>query len=220
VLRGRREALLVELDHAAHGEIERVFSGWKDQLFDSFLLQLNDPSQASFVDCVEAICYGLLRKGSEVGIAQDVLAVFRRQVLSSASEPEARARIEELLREALLSASDLAAIAQSRQRNALMDRTALLAETTAALLAAPDVGTLAETAANHLPGLGIRAGVIALFTSQGKVSEELETVLVFTEAGRQQVPVHYRGTLLAPPTFSTGDPWFCCRSVSAASASG
>ncbi len=64
--------------------------------------------------------------------------------------------------------------------------------------------TLADTAANHLPGLGIRAGVIALFTTPGKVSEELETVLIFTEEGRQQIPVRYRGKLLAPADFLDG----------------
>jgi diguanylate cyclase (GGDEF)-like protein len=204
VLRARRSVLLEELVHAAHGALEFVSDGWADRLFDSFLLQLNDPSQASFLDCVEGICYELLHADGEVGATQDVLAVFRREVVACASDGETRARIEELLREALLSASELAAIAQSQRRSALMDRTALLAEATAALLAVPDVSTLAETAANHLPGLGIGAGVIALFTMPGQVSEELQTVLIFTEAGRQQVPVRYRGKLLAPADFLDG----------------
>ena len=86
----------------------------------SFLLQLDDPGQASFLDFVENICYELLRKGSEVGSAQDVLVVFRRHILACASDPETRGRIEDLLQEALLSASNLAAIAQSRRRSALM----------------------------------------------------------------------------------------------------
>ena len=203
-LRGRRVTLVKELDHAAHGGLEFVTAGWEDRLVDSFLLQFNDPSEASFVDCVETICYELLRVGGEVGAAQDVLAVFRRSVVTCAGDPDTRARIEELLREALLSASDLAAIAQSHRRSALMDRMAFLAEATAALLAAPDVTTLAETAANHLPGLGIRAGVVALFTTQGKVSDELETAVIFTEEGRQQVPLRYRAKLLAPADFLDG----------------
>jgi diguanylate cyclase (GGDEF)-like protein len=204
VLRGRRDDLLGGLDRAAHGRLELAGSGWADRLFDAFLLQFHDPGQASFVDCVESLCYDLLLGGGEVGAAQDVLAVLRRQVVVCAADTETRDRVECVMREALLSASDMAAIAQSRQRNALMDRTALLAEATAALLAAPDVSTLAETAANHLPGLGIRAGVIALFATPGKASEELETVLIFTETGRQQVPVRYRGKLLAPADFLDG----------------
>jgi diguanylate cyclase (GGDEF)-like protein len=203
-LRNLRPTLLADLDRAAHGELEFVTAGWADRLFDAFLLQLDAPRQSAFVDSIEEICYQLLRGGGEVGAVQDVLAVLRRQVVACATDADALDRIEDLLREALLTASDLASIAQSRQRNALMDRAALLAETTAALLAAPDVSTLAETAANHLPGLGIRAGVIALFTAQGKVSEELETALVFTEMGRQQVPVRYRGRLLAPADFLDG----------------
>jgi diguanylate cyclase (GGDEF)-like protein len=203
-LRARRGLLAREIDHASHGGFEFIGEGWEDRLFDSFLLQLNDPSQDSFLDNIESICYELLRRGSEVGAAQDVLVVFRRHVMACTSDPEVRGNIEDLLQEALLSASDLAAIAQSRRRSALLDRTTVLAEATAALLAAPDVHTLAETASVHLPGLGIRAGVLALFTEPGKVSPELETALIFTEKGRQKSPVRYRAKLLAPSDFLDG----------------
>ncbi len=204
VLSDRRAKLVEDLDRVAHGGLELVSPGWQDRLLDSFLLQLRGPSLPSFVDCVETIGYELLRAGGKVGAAQDVLAVFRREVLACAGDPETRARIEELLREALLAASEIEAIAQAQRRSALIDRTALLGQATAALLAAPDVTTLADTAANHLPGLGIHAGVIALFTPPGKVSDELETVLMFTEAGRQSAPVRYRGKLLAPADFLDG----------------
>lgn len=203
-LRLRRASIVREIARASHGGLEFANQGWEERVFDSFLLQLNDPSQASFLDCVESICYELLRRGGEVGIAQDVLAAFRRQVVACASDVETRARVEDLMQEALLSASDLAAIAQSHRRAALMDRVAVLSETTAALLAAPDVSALAETAAQHLPGLGIRAGALALFTEPGKIGEELETALVFTEHGRQATPIRYRAKLLAPADFLDG----------------
>src|ERR1017187_10147756 len=115
-----------DLANASHGGFEYIPEGWEDRLFDSFLLQLNDPSQESFLDCVESICYELLRRGSEVGAAQDVLVAFRRHIMACANDTEVRARIEDLLQEALLSASDLAAIAQSRRRSALMDRMTML----------------------------------------------------------------------------------------------
>ena len=96
-LRARRTTLVRDLDHASHGGFEFIPEGWEDRLFDSFLLQLNDPSQESFLDCVESICYELLRRGSEVGAAQDVLVVFRRHVMACASDSEVRVRIEDLL---------------------------------------------------------------------------------------------------------------------------
>jgi diguanylate cyclase (GGDEF)-like protein len=203
-LRSRRSMLVREIDHASHGGFEFIGDGWEERLIDSFLLQLNDPGQESFLDCIESICYELLRRGSEVGAAQDVLVVFRRHVLACTNDPDMRGRMEDLLQEALLSASDLSAIAQSRRRSALLDRTTVLAEATAALLAAPDVHTLAETAAAHLPGLGIRAGVVSLFTEPGRVSAELETALMFTEKGRQKSPIRYRGKFLAPADFLDG----------------
>jgi diguanylate cyclase (GGDEF)-like protein len=204
VLRGRRARLLEDMDRVAHGGLEFVSPGWAGRLFDAFLRQLTDPSQASFVDGVETVCYELLRAGGKVGAAQDVLAVFRREVLAAVADPGGRARIEELLREALLSAGEIEAITQAQRRSALVDRTALLGQATAALLAAPDLSTLADTAADHLPGLGIHAAVIALFTPPGRVSDELETVLMFTEAGRQPAPVRYRAKRLAPAGFLDG----------------
>ena len=203
-LRSLRTTLLEDLEGAAHGGLEFVGADWEDRLFDSFLLQLNDPSRASFVECVETICYDLLRAGGKVGAARDVLVVFRRDVLAVVAQPEGRARIEALLREALLSAGEIEAITQAQRRSAFIARTALLGQATAALLAAPDLSVLADTAADHLPGLGIRAAVIALFTSPGRVSEELETVLMFTESGRQPAPLRYRGTRLAPADFLDG----------------
>jgi diguanylate cyclase (GGDEF)-like protein len=203
-LRARRVEIVRDLDRASHGGFDGVSKDWEARLFDSFLLQLNDPGQPSFLDCVEAICYELLRRGSEVGAAQDVLVVLRGQVMACATDADSRARVEDLLQEALLSASDLAAVAQSRRRQLLMDRMTMLAETTAALLAAPDVGTLAKTAADYLPGLGIRAGVLALFAQPGKVSEELDPVLRFDEHGRRSAGARYRSRLLAPADFLDG----------------
>ena len=139
-----------------------------------------------------------------MGAAQDVLGVLRGHVMACATDADSRARIEDLIQEALLSASDLAAVAQSRRRQLLMDRMTMLAQTTAALLAAPDVGTLAKTAADYLPGLGIRAGVLALFAQPGKVSEELDTVLRFDESGRRSAGARYRSRLLAPADFLDG----------------
>jgi diguanylate cyclase (GGDEF)-like protein len=203
-LRARRGLLAREIDHASHGGFKFIGEGWEDRLVDAFLLQLHDPSQETFYDCVESIGYELLRRDREVGAAQDVLVVFRRNVMACTGDPEVRARIDDLLQEALLSASDLAAIAQSRRRSALIDRTTVLAEATAALLAAPDVHALADTAASHLPGLGIRAGMIALFAEPGKVGNELDTVLLFDENGRQASPARYRAKLLAPADFLDG----------------
>lgn len=203
-LRARRSTLMREIDRAAHGGLDLVASGWEDRLYDSFLTQLGDASQESFLDCVESICYQLLRAGGEVGVVRDVLVVFRRHAMACAGDPETRSRIEDLLREALLSAGELAAIAQSERRSALLDRMTVLGEATAALLAAPDVSTLAETAANHLPRLGIRACTIALFTPPGKVSDDLETALMFTEEGRHPTSLRYRSKLLAPADFLDG----------------
>ena len=203
-LRARRADIVRDLGRASHGGFDEVSKDWEERLVDSFLLQLNDPGQPSFLDRVEAICYELLRRGSEVGAAQDVLGVLRGHVMACATDADSRARIEDLIQEALLSASDLAAVAQSRRRQLLMDRMTMLAQTTAALLAAPDVGTLAKTAADYLPGLGIRAGVLALFAQPGKVSEELDTVLRFDESGRRSAGARYRSRLLAPADFLDG----------------
>jgi len=203
-LRARQESVLANLSQAAHGGFDFVTEDWEQRLFSAFLEQVAEPELPTFVSCVEDICYALLSRDSSVGSAHDVLLVLRRDALACVHDSATRGRIYDLIQEALLVASDMAAIAQAQQRGEMVALMGTVAEATAAMLAAPSLDALGKAAAEHLPRLGIRAGALALFTEPNLVTEESEATLVFSEKGRCDEPERFPTRQLAPAGFLDG----------------
>ena len=203
-LRVRQESVVANLRQAAHGGFDFVSEDWERRLFSTFLEQVAEPEAPAFVNCVEDICYALLRRDSSVGSAHDVLLVLRRDALACVHDAATRGRIYDLIQEALLVASDMAAIAQAQQRGELVALMGTVAEATAAMLAAPSLDALGKAAAEHLPRLGIRAGAITLFTEPNRITEESEATLVFVEKGRCAGPPRFATRQIAPGGFLDG----------------
>lgn len=203
-LRARFVEVVRDLRRAAHGALEGVAVGWEDRLLDSLLRQLSGQDQEVFFEAVEDILDALLSEHGEVGACQDVLVALRRHAMASARDPDLRARLDDVLQEGLLIASDLSAISQAQRRAAALEARRVLGKATTALLAAPDLSTLAETAANHVPELGISSGVIALFTEPNRITDELDGLLVFNERGRTSFPSRFPAREFAPRGFLDG----------------
>jgi diguanylate cyclase (GGDEF)-like protein len=203
-LRVRQKSVVADLRQVAHSGFDFVPEDWEQRLFVAFLEQVAEPEAPAFVNCVEDICYALLRRDSSVGTAHDVLVVLRRDALAYVHDPATRGRIYDLIQEGLLVASDIAAIAQAQQRGELLALMGTVAEATAAMLAAPSLDALGEAAAEHLPHLGIRAGAIALFTEPNRITEESEATLVFGQGGRCAGPPRFATCQLAPAGFLDG----------------
>jgi diguanylate cyclase (GGDEF)-like protein len=202
--RARQESVVTNLRQAAHGGFDFVSEDWERQLFSTFLEQVAEPETPAFVNCVEDVCYALLRRDSSVGSAHDVLLVLRRDALACVHDSATRGRIYDLIQEALLVSSDMAAIAQAQQRGELVALMGTVAEATAAMLAAPSLDALGKAAAEHLPRLGIRAGTLALFTEPNRITAESEATLVFSEKGRCDEPLRFPTRQLAPANFLDG----------------
>jgi diguanylate cyclase (GGDEF)-like protein len=203
-LRVRQKNVVANLRQAAHSGFDFVPEDWEERLFSAFIAQVAEPEVPAFVNCVEDICYALLRRDSSVGATHDVLLVLRRDALACVHDAATRGRVYDLIQEALLVSSDMAAIAQAQQRGELVALMGRVAEATAAMLAAPSLDALGEAAAEHLPRLGIRAGTIALFTQPNRVTEESEATLVFGESGRCEGPPRFSTRQIAPGGFLDG----------------
>jgi diguanylate cyclase (GGDEF)-like protein len=203
-LRARWNTVVRDLRRTAHGALEVVPVGWEDRLLDGLLSQLRGQPAEAFFDAVEDILNALLQRQGEVGACQDVLVTLRRHAVACASEPDMRGRLDDLLQEALLIASDLSAISQAQRRAEALETRRVLGDATSALLAAPDLSGLSETAANHMPRLGIRSAVIALFTEPNRLTEQLDGLLVFNERGRTSFPSQFDSLALAPLGFLDG----------------
>lgn len=202
--RARWNTVVRDLRRAAHGALEVVPVGWEDRMLDGLLSQLAGQAPEGLFEAVEDILNALLQRRGEVGACQDVLVALRRHAIACASDPDMRGRLDDLLQEALLIASDLSAISQAQRRAEALETRRVLGDATTALLAAPDLSGLAETAANHMPRLGIRSAVIALFTEANRLSEQLDGLLVFNERGRTSLPSRFETLSLAPLGFLEG----------------
>jgi diguanylate cyclase (GGDEF)-like protein len=203
-LRVRQKSVVANLRQAAHSGFDFVPEDWEERLFSTFLEQVAEPERPAFVNCVEDICYALLRRDSSVGTTHDVLLVLRRDALACVHDAATRGRIYDLIQEALLVASDMAAIAQAQQRGELVALMGTVAEATAAMLAAPSLDALGRAAAEHLPRLGIRSGALALFTATNQLTDESEATLVFSDKGRSDDLVHFPTIQIAPGGFLDG----------------
>lgn len=203
-LRARWNTVVRDLRRAAHGALEVVPVGWEDRLLDGLLSQLSGQTPEALFDAVEDILDALLQRRGEVGVCQDVLVALRRHSMACAADPDMRGRLDDVLQEALLIASDLSAISQAQRRAEALETRRVLGDATTALLAAPDLSRLAETAANHMPRLGIHSAVIALFTESNRLSEQLDGLLVFNERGRTSFPSRFDTLALAPMGFLDG----------------
>jgi diguanylate cyclase (GGDEF)-like protein len=73
-----------------------------------------------------------------------------------------------------------------------------LGETSADLLAAPDLDTLCDVAARHLPRLGVASGAVALFTEPARLTSHLDAVLTFDERSSRRTPDRFPATELGP----------------------
>lgn len=203
-LRARWNSVVRDLRRAAHGALEVVPVGWEDRLLDGLLSQLAGQAGEAFFEAVEDTLTALLLHRGEVGACQDVLVALRRHAMSCASDPDMRGRLDDLLQEGLLIASDLSAISQAQRRAEALETRRVLGDATTALLAAPDLSMLSETAANHMPRVGIRSAVIALFTEANRLTEQLDGLLVFNERGRTSLPSRFDSQALAPAGFLEG----------------
>ncbi|PRP98588.1 substrate-binding and GGDEF domain-containing protein [Enhygromyxa salina] len=203
-LRSRWDDVTRDLQIAAHGALELVTQAWETRLLNGLLSQLSGETPEAFFEAVEDILNALLQQRGEVGACQDVLVALRRHAMRCASTPDDRARLGDLLQEALLMASDTSAISQAQRRAEALATRRVLGDATTALLVAPDLATLSEIAANHLPQLGIKSAVIALFTEPNRLTEELDAVLVFNERGRTSLSGQFESRALAPAGFLDG----------------
>jgi diguanylate cyclase (GGDEF)-like protein len=191
--------VLEEIGRAARGRLGDLETGWADRLFASFLDQLRSPKQDVFLATIEWLLRGALRSTGDVAACRDVLLVLRRHALACTSKGSAlRTRLEDLFQEALLLTADAGARELAERREKILHTLRVLGETNAAVLAAPDLDSLCEVAARHLPLLGVDSGEVALFTEPARLTSQLEAVLVFDRQVRQGQRERFPVQNLAP----------------------
>jgi hypothetical protein len=157
----RRQVIVAELARAAHGSFGAAGSDWESPLLSALIEEMRDAKQGALSRRVQRLLLKLEQAGSDLGAAPQVLSTLRRQALTCVTaHSEARDRLEDAISDAQLLATGMLTQVAVTLARANMSRARALARQVQLLMfgaAAP----LSRALAEHLPGLGVDACVVA-----------------------------------------------------------
>jgi hypothetical protein len=146
--------LRVELARAARGEFPGA-ANWEERLIATFVSSVLS-TNSDFNTELTRLLGPIANASGDVSRFQDVISAFRRVAIPCCeSQPELRARIEDILQEARLLTAQTAERAEASKRLSLENFTRTLVEVGAALMGTYDLEKLCEAIYVELPRVGI-----------------------------------------------------------------
>lgn len=164
-LRVLEPALREDLEDAFVAVLDTVAPSWLGELLETLGAQLAEQGTA-FYDYLESLCFGLLRLRKPTSGWQPALLTIRRHVARAGIGSDRLPDLDRLVEGAMRLTSELTTSFLARQREELLERLRVLSDATARLLAAPDLGTIAEVTRTSFPKLGVARGIVYLFSPE------------------------------------------------------
>ena len=157
----RRQVIVAELARAAHGSFGAAGSDWESPLLSALIEEIRDSKQAALSRRVQRLLLKLEQGGGDLAAAPLVLSTLRRQALACIpAHSEARDRLEDAMSDAqLLTTSMLNQTAVNMARASMTRARALARQVQERMFGNPAL--VSRALAEHLPGLGIDACVVA-----------------------------------------------------------
>lgn len=183
----RRQVIVAELARAAHGSFGAAGSDWESPLLSALIEEMRDGKQGALSRRVQRLLLKLEQAGNDLAAAPLVISTLRRQALACvAPHSEARDRLEDAISDAqMLTTSMLSQVAVTLTR-ANMSRARALAHVVQERMFG-DPSLVSRALAEHLPGLGVDAAVVAAVVGKSE-SEWLGQVCFGFAAGKQHPP--------------------------------
>jgi DNA-binding LacI/PurR family transcriptional regulator/signal transduction histidine kinase len=147
------------VDTMVHG----VTDDWGAAMLDALVADLRDDTDSEFAEAVDALMERSLEAGGTGTAWQPALSALRRELMPClASDPDMRARAEDLLQGARVVVADAIEHALAQRRLVADRRARILSETAEAISASLDVATLADVLADRLPRLGVASSYVVI----------------------------------------------------------
>ncbi len=195
-VRSRIPLMRRDLDTRFAADLDELAPRWLDDLCETLVHQVENPGKLPFYDQIEHLSFELLRHGRGVGGWQQTLLLLRRHVSSAGISM--LELLENILDGALLLASQISTSFVARQKEELMEQLRALNDTTATLLAAPDMATVASAMHQHLPTLGVNSAIISLLDAEDQ--QRVHPIATVTPNGTEKLD-SYTLEKLAPDRF-------------------
>ncbi|HXK20905.1 MAG TPA: substrate-binding domain-containing protein [Polyangiaceae bacterium] len=157
----RRQLIVAELARAGQGTFGAAGSDWESALLSALVEEMRDGKHGALSRRVQRLLLKLEQGGSDLAAAPAVLSTLRKQALACvATNAVARDRMEDAIADAQqLTTGALAQVAVSATRAAMSRARALSRQVQTEMFGSAEV--VSRTLAEHLPGLGVDACVIA-----------------------------------------------------------
>jgi DNA-binding LacI/PurR family transcriptional regulator len=157
----RRQLIVAELARAGQGSFGAAGSDWESALLSALIEEMRDGKQGALSRRVQRLLLKLEQGGSDLAAATAVLSTLRKQALACVStNAVARDRLEDAISDAQqLTTGALMQVAVSTTRAAMSRARTLSRQVQEEMFGSADA--VSRALAEHLPGLGVDACVIA-----------------------------------------------------------
>ena len=172
----RRQVIVAELARSAQGSFGAAGSDWESPLLSALIEEIRDGKQGALSRRIQRLMLKLEHGGGDLAAAPAVLATLRRQALACvAAHSEARDRLEDAISDAqLLATAMLNQVAVTLTRQSVLRARALVRQVQEQMFAGPEL--VSRALAEHLPGLGVDACVVAAVVGRSESGEWLGQV--------------------------------------------
>lgn len=186
----QREEIVAEMLQALG--VSGTAPEWAEQLFDSFVAEVKRTSSGSFLSTLNEVLRRAAAENGGVAAWQAAISALRRRLLAYLSGA-ALSRADDLWHQARVMIGEAAERLRVYQALQAEQRTRMLREVAAVLIATFDVGGLMNVLAESLPRLGIPSAYLSLYENPESPVERSRLMLAYDENGRTELEIGRQG---------------------------
>jgi DNA-binding LacI/PurR family transcriptional regulator/anti-anti-sigma regulatory factor len=160
---------------------------WAEQLFDTFVTELEGRSQGSFVTALARMLRQTVSTGGDVASWQGALSALRRHTLPHLSESKILSPAENLWHQARVMIGEAMEEVQAYRKLQSKQQAETLREIGQTLISTFDIAGLMDVLAQELPRMDIKRGYLSLYEDPQAPTEWSRLVLAYDENERVQL---------------------------------
>lgn len=203
----RRKRTMIQNDLAAVAEMGGIVRGWEELLLDAVIDAASGRGYESVTLSIQKLVRASIRTGEALNTWATVIASLDRHLRHCTNPGTAEAgQVEAILHRARVAMSEATDHFHAAKVRELRNQTISFNQAAISMLTAVDVQDLADTAARHLPKLGIGTCSISLFEDLNPAQAYLKRFLVLDNGKKLDLQGSFLSRLLAAPEIVADRP--------------
>ncbi len=204
----RRKRTMIQNDLAAVAEMGGIVRGWEELLLDAVIDAASGKGYESVALSVQKLVRASIKTGEALNTWATVIASLDRHLRHCTNPGTAEAgQVEAILHRARVAMSEATDHFHAAKVRELRNQTISFNQAAISMLTAVDIQDLAETAALHLPKLGIGTCSISLFEKQDPSRPRMKRLLILDNGKRLNFEGTFPSRLWAAPEIAEDRPY-------------